>query len=98
MNRKENYANLDLARKTRREQKNRYYGKTAFLYERRVWLPYEDQMVLDHTMPDTELSFRIQRSVTAIQVRRSVLKKAALAEDRLYQNIQKENYEQIENR
>ncbi len=75
MNRKENYANKDLARKTRREQKNRYYGKTAFLYERRVWLPFEDQMVLDHDMTDGELSIQIQRSVGAIQIRRSILKK-----------------------
>lgn len=65
-------------KKTCRQQKRRYYGKTAFLYEKRNWTIVEDNMVLEHKMPDVVLSEKIHRSVGAIQKRRWKLKKKIL--------------------
>ena len=45
-------------------------------YIPREWSIQEDKLILEHKIPDRELSNQIQRSVTAIQVRRSRLKGA----------------------
>lgn len=61
--------------KIHRAQNRRYYGKTAFLYTPREWTPEEDEQVLNSNLTDMELSLKIERSVSAIQVRRSRLKR-----------------------
>jgi len=43
-------------------------------YIPREWSPEDDKLILEHKIPDRELSEQIQRSVTAIQVRRCRLK------------------------
>lgn len=65
---------MDRFRETRNAQKNRYYGKTA-IYAARRWTAEEEQKVLEHSIPDTELSSKIGRSVRSIQIRRSRLNK-----------------------
>lgn len=77
VNRKKDYRDLKRHRETCRKQHKRYYAKTAFLYETREWTSAEDDMVVAHSVPDTVLSERIQRSVGAIQKRRCMLKKEA---------------------
>ncbi len=73
-NRKENYRNMELFRKTRNAQRQRYYDKTS-KYKPRAWNKEEDEAVLSHDITDTELSEKISRSVASIQIRRSRLKK-----------------------
>ena len=73
-NRKKDYANLEKFRKTRNDQRRRYYKRTQ-KYEARLWTKEEDMAVLDHTITDTELSKKIRRSVGTIQTRRYYLKK-----------------------
>ena len=45
------------------------------MYEPHSWSAAEDAMVLEHSITDHELSEKIGRSVKAIQIRRSRLKK-----------------------
>ena len=73
-NRKENYADMEKFRKTRKEQRKRYYDKTAWK-ELKSWTEEDDKSVLSHDITDTELSKIIGHSVRAIQIRRSRLKK-----------------------
>lgn len=68
------YANKDLLRRTRNEQRRRYYRKTA-KYGKRAWTQAEDELVLGHSIPDSRLSPQIMRSVEAIQNRRHKLRK-----------------------
>ena len=72
VNRKEKYHDLSLWRKTCDRQRKKYYDKTA-IYPPQRWTIEEDQMVLEHKIPDSELSKRIHHSVKAIHVRRSRL-------------------------
>lgn len=82
MNRRKAYRDMAKFRETCRKQRRRYYQKTANLYEKRRWTPEEDVVVIEHNIPDSHLSKKIKRSVEAIQVRRSKLKKEAeLADD-----------------
>lgn len=74
-NRKKDYVDMKRFRKTCNTQSRRYYAKTA-IYEKRPWTDEEDEKVLAHTVSDTELSSDIRRSVKAIQLRRSRLKKS----------------------
>ena len=73
-NRKENYADMEKFRKTRKEQRKRYYDKTAWK-KPKSWTEEDDKSVLSHDITDTELSKIIGHSVRAIQIRRSRLKK-----------------------
>lgn len=73
-NRKSNYTDMDRYRRTRNEQRKRYYQKTAGKYPMRGWTDEEDLMVINHEIADTRLSELIQRSVSAIQSRRCKLK------------------------
>lgn len=50
------------------------YSQTA-LYPRKEWTCEECRLVLEHSIPDRELSKRISRSVQSIQIMRSRLKK-----------------------
>lgn len=73
MNRKESYKDLDRYRETCRQQRLRYYQKTAGPWAH--WTDWEDDLVLKHEKTDHELSQIIGHSVKAIQIRRSRLKK-----------------------
>ena len=75
--RREGYRDMERYRRTRNEQRKRYYDKTAG-YQPRKWTAEEEVMVLAHIVTDTELSKRIQRSVRAIQVHRCKLKKQSV--------------------
>ena len=63
------YIDAEKLRETRNAQRKRYYGKTA-LYITRPWTEDETELVMEHGIPDTELSDLIERSVQAIQLRR----------------------------
>lgn len=63
---------IENIRQARRAYNREYYSRTA-IYGRRSWSASEDAMVLAHSITDTELSQIIQRSVRAIQVRRTRL-------------------------
>ena len=69
------YADLEKFRKKRNRDKIKYYKKTAGIYESREWTQCEEEKVLKHDIPDSELSKQIRRSVGAIQKRRSKLRK-----------------------
>lgn len=73
--RKEKYRNMEKFTKTRNSQRQRYYEKTA-KYPPNFWTQDQDEKVLKHDIPDSELSAIIHHSVKAIQIRRSRLKKA----------------------
>ena len=72
--RKEDYADMEKFTKTRKKQRNSYYKKTA-IYAPNFWTSKQDEKVLKHDIPDSELSAIIHHSVRAIQSRRYVLKK-----------------------
>lgn len=72
--RKEDYADMEKFTKTRKKQRNGYYRKTA-IYPPNFWTSKQDEKVLKHDIPDSELSAIIHHSVKAIQIRRSRLKK-----------------------
>jgi hypothetical protein len=74
MNRKKNYRDMEKYRKACHRQNQRYYAKTSNLYPPKAWTAAEDAMVLDHKIPDSELSKELERSVRAIQHRRHRLK------------------------
>ena len=74
-NRKNGYRDMEKFLKTRNAQRQRYYSQTA-IYKPSRWTCEQDTMVLDHTIPDSELSSIIKHSVRAIQLRRCRLKKA----------------------
>ena len=73
-NRKKSYKDMEKFLKTRNAQRSRYYDKTA-VYEPNPWTPYQDKLVLEHIITDSELSSLIGHSVSAIQQRRYRLKK-----------------------
>lgn len=74
--RKSDYRDLDKYYATRRQQMRRYRQRTgAGLYSPRSWTKEEDHRVLEHTIPDRQLGKEIQRSVSAISVRRVKLKR-----------------------
>ncbi|MCD8085504.1 MAG: hypothetical protein LUF28_04130 [Clostridiales bacterium] len=61
-------------REQKRAERRRYYGRTANLYPMRPWTPEESQLVLEHSIPDSELSQKIQRSLKSIQGKRRRMK------------------------
>jgi hypothetical protein len=76
MNRKNKYKDMEKYNKTKREQLSRYRERTgSFQYEKRIWTDHEDNLVMRHNIPDSELSIKIERSVSSISARRSRLKK-----------------------
>ena len=74
MIRKEQYRDMEKYKKTKRQQKRRYYKKTQ-IYAANRWTDMADELILKHEKTDTELSKIIGHSVNAIQIRRSHLKK-----------------------
>lgn len=55
--------------------KRKYYNDRAVGCEWHYWDEWEDELVMEHSMTDTELSKKIKHSVKAIQGRRHRLKK-----------------------
>lgn len=83
MNRKNWYKDMEKFRITRERQKARYYGKTTNAENRcQPWLVQEIDAIMKRNKSDTELSAEIGRSVKAIQVRRSTIKKRLAEEGR----------------
>lgn len=81
MNRKNLYRDMEKFRITRERQKARYYGKTTDAENRRnPWTVHEIDAIMKRDKSDTELSAELGRSVKAIQVRRSTIKRR-LAEE-----------------
>ena len=72
MNRKSGYRDMEKYKRTCRDQKRRYYRKSA-IYGNSYYTEEECQMILDHEMTDTELSKLIHHSVASIQTKRSRL-------------------------
>lgn len=61
---------------TKKEQQRRYYRKFAYAPNHGViWSEEEKKLVLEHQIPDSQLSKKIGRSVGAIQQMRYILKK-----------------------
>lgn len=65
------YTNIEDWRKERERQKRRYRKKTGSYKWKRKWTEAEIERVLEHSIPDVELSKEIKHSVVAIQVCRS---------------------------
>ena len=82
MVKKRHYKSIRKWRKAWRKQKRRYYAKSQIYTKgRRAWTYEEDERVLNHDIPDSELAKQIQRSVAAIQKRRCILAKSYSAAD-----------------
>lgn len=64
------YKNQDSYRKVNNKYKSSYRLKTGAFKWRRKWTPEEINKVLEHNIPDTELSKELNRSVNAIQRKR----------------------------
>ncbi|MCD8006000.1 MAG: hypothetical protein LUF29_03355 [Oscillospiraceae bacterium] len=64
------------ARQSKKIARKKYYSKTSYLYNRHAWTEEEIKMVMEHTIPDSELSEKIGRSIKAIQEKRRRLKQA----------------------
>ncbi|MCD8007013.1 MAG: hypothetical protein LUF29_08655 [Oscillospiraceae bacterium] len=60
----------------KRACRKRYYAKTANLYSRRAWTEEETQLVMEHSIPDSELSVKLGRSLKGIQEKRRRMKKS----------------------
>ena len=64
--------NPDLWRKSRLRWKRGYAERTGcYCYPKRDWQDWEIALVMEHTIPDRELSSLLERSVIAIQGKRS---------------------------
>jgi hypothetical protein len=76
MFRKELYKDMEKYKKTKRAYKRSYaYRNGCYNFEKRPWTDKEDDLVIEHRMPDSELVWIINRSLQAIQTRRVRLRK-----------------------
>lgn len=83
MIRKNLYKDMEKFRITREKQKARYYGKTTNAENRyQPWSVHEIDAIMKREKSDTELSAELGRSVKAIQVRRSTIKRRLAEEGR----------------
>ena len=57
----------------RKAEREKYYA-SGVRGEKRPWTTEEDRLVLDRPMTDRELSFKLNRSIRAIQARRYVIR------------------------
>ncbi len=64
----------DHEKELKRAANRRYYGKSEHLYRKRRWTPEEVAQVMEHSIPDSELSKKIKRSVKSIQEKRRLEK------------------------
>lgn len=70
------YKDMNKYHATQRKYKTGYRERTGSgLYEPRPYDADEDEMILKHEIPDRELSVMLERSVLAIQIHRTRLKK-----------------------
>jgi hypothetical protein len=71
MTNKQRYKDLKKYAEAKRRYQRGYRERTgAYIYRPRGWTCIEDELVLKKEMTDRELSFKIHRSVGAIQKRR----------------------------
>ncbi|MCD8006242.1 MAG: hypothetical protein LUF29_04610 [Oscillospiraceae bacterium] len=63
-------------RRSKKIARKKYYGKTANLYPRHAWTEEETKLVMEHSIPDSELSAKIGRSLKGIQEKRRRMKQA----------------------
>lgn len=76
MNRKEGYKDLKKFRETCNKQTRKYYDKTVNAKnKRKLWTKKDEELILEHKILDRELSKILGRSMKAIHVRRTKLKK-----------------------
>lgn len=60
---------------TKKEQQRRYYRKFTYAPNHHiVWSEDDKKLVLEHSIPDSQLAKKIGRSVGAIQQMRYILK------------------------
>lgn len=77
MNRKSGYKDMERYRETKQNYYRRYYKTTENARNKRKrWSGDEDKLIIEHSITDRELSEIIGRSMKAILVRRTRLKKA----------------------
>ena len=75
------YCDMGKFRKSRERYKANYRNRTGSgKYGKHAWTNAELDMVLAHEITDRELSEKIGRSVAAIQIMRSKLKKQEVTE------------------
>lgn len=74
---KRKYKRTAKGKEVRKRYNRAYYARTSTLgiLPRRAFDQYEDTMILEHKIPDRELSDKLLRSMRSIQTRRSKLKK-----------------------
>lgn len=71
-----NYKDVNKWREVRNAAKRRYAKRTGSgEYPPKPYTLKEDELILAHSIPDRELASKLERSVSAIQKRRYVLKK-----------------------
>lgn len=63
------------AKELRNNQRRKYYRKTAG-YKPRSWTIHEQELLFNSNLTDPQLSALIHRSVAAIQIQRSKLKRS----------------------
>lgn len=68
------YVDYEKYRKAREKHKSKYRLKTGAFKWKRRWSDNEVRRVLEHNIPDRELSKEIEHSVTAIQKKRWEMK------------------------
>ncbi|MCD7785129.1 MAG: hypothetical protein LUH18_06065 [Oscillospiraceae bacterium] len=64
------------ARRQKKIDRKKYYAKTSNLYPKRAWTAEEEKLVMEHSVPDSELSAKIGRSLKSIQEKRRRLRNA----------------------
>lgn len=65
----------DKCRMIRNKQRQKNYAQTNVYPPKGAWAGWEEELVLEHSMTDRQLSKLLERSVQAIQLKRSRLKK-----------------------
>ena len=65
----------DKCRMIRNKQRQKNYAQTNIYPPKGAWAGWEEELVLEHSMTDRQLSKLLERSVQAIQLKRSRLKK-----------------------
>lgn len=65
----------DKCRMIRNKQRQKNYAQTNIYPPKGAWANWEEELVLEHSMTDRQLSKLLERSVQAIQLKRSRLKK-----------------------
>ena len=69
------YQDLEKILEKERLQKKKNNGISIRKYRRGAWTEYEDKLIMERSMADSELSILINRSVSSIQARRYYIKK-----------------------